>query len=135
MPNQKGRDGKAQKQYYSSYNYEKNRKLRLQRHLNKHPEDEQAKAAMKNIHHRGPRPSNNKMGWIDRSMTLQGFNMNKKDDYSLLYADVNGPKDAKERAQMAAHVRRIERMRQNGHDFGLEGVKRKKKSKKYGLPE
>jgi len=133
MAGNKGRAGKAKKQYYSSYNYEKNRKDRLQRHLNKHPEDAQAKAALKNIHHRGPRPSTSKMGWIDRSMTIQGFNTGKKDDYSLLYSDVNGPKDAKERAQMAAHVRRVERMSQSGYDFGLNGPKKKKA--KYGQPK
>lgn len=134
MANAKGRDGKAQKQYYASYNYEQNRKERLQRHLSKHPEDEQAQAALKNIHHRGPRPSNAQLGWMGRSMTIRGFNSDKKNDTNLLFANIGGPQDAKERAQMAAHVRRVERMRQNGHDFTMNYDQKKPKKQKYGLP-
>lgn len=129
MANQKGRDGKGEKQYYASYNYEKNRKLRIQRHLNKHPEDEQAKAAMKNIHHRGPRPSNARLGWMDRNTSIHGFNSDKKNDTSLLFANVGGPKDAMERAKMAAHVRRVEQMHQSGYDFYVNGDKKPKKKK------
>lgn len=134
MAGNKGRGQKAaKKQYYSSYNYEKNRKLRLERHLSKHPEDVQAKAALKNIHHRGPRPSTSKMGWVDRTMTIQGGYTEKKDDYSLVFANVGGPAEAKALAQMAAHVRKVERMKQHGVDFLNE--KPKKKSKKYGMPQ
>jgi hypothetical protein len=134
MANNAGRNGKAQKQYYLSYNYEKNRKIRLERHLSKHPEDAQAQAALKNIHFR-PKAPLNRLGWIDRTATIGGFTSEKKNDTALLFSDHKGPKDAKDRAQMAAHVRKIERMIQHGHDFNVDGQAKSRSKKKSTTPK
>jgi len=125
MSNQKGRDGKAQKQYYASYNYEANRKKRLNRHLARQPNDEQAKKALKNIHHRGPRKSENRLGWINRFETIEGFVTEKKDDKGFLYENIGGPKDAFQRAWMAKHVRDVNRRHRHEIEFNS-----KKKSKR-----
>lgn len=114
MAGTKGRNHKAaKKNYYSSYNYEKNRKKRLERLLKKQPNNEQIKAALKNIHHRGPRPSINKLGWINREETLSGSVSHKKQDTSHIYANVVTKKDAATAAWVAAHVRKVERQRQH----------------------
>lgn|SRR5690554_1584185 len=114
MAGNKGRGQKAaKKSYYSSYNYEKNRKKKLERLLKEQPNNEQIKAALKNIHHRGPRPSGDKLGWINRNETLSGFVSDKKQDKAHIYADVSGKKDAAITAWMAAHVRKVERQRQH----------------------
>lgn len=114
MANNKGRGQKAaKKNYYSSYSYEKNRKRKLERLLKQQPENEQIKKALKNIHHRGPKPSKENLGWVDRTETLAGFHSQKKNESDALYSDLGGPKDARDRAKMAAHVRKVERMRQH----------------------
>ena len=56
----------SSKQYFNTYNYEANRKRRLQKLAKEQPENEQIKNALKNIHYRRKKPIN-KLGWIDRS--------------------------------------------------------------------
>ena len=125
MAGNKGRSQKAaKKNYYNSYNYEKNRTLRLKRHLNKHPEDVQAQRALGNIHHKGPRPSNDKLGWVDRSETINGFTSDKKDDANHIYYDVSGPHSARQIAQMAAHIRKVERQHRHEMQFGKKAGKK-----------
>jgi hypothetical protein len=78
----KGRSSESYKAYYGSYNYDAQRRKRLNRHLKKQPNDEQAKEALKNIHHRGPRPSNKNEGvWMTRDMMLSGLDEKKKLKY------------------------------------------------------
>lgn len=125
MAGNKGRAGKAKKQFYASYDYEGNRKKRLTRHLARQPNDEQAQKALKNIHHRGPRPSTNKIGWINRMETIEGFVADKKQDTALLYDNLNGPQDAFQRAKMAKHVRDVERRHRHEVEFNSKKAKKK----------
>lgn len=124
MASTKGRGQKASKKaHYAAYNYEKNRAAKLTRVLERQPNDAQVMAALANIHYRGVQPSKDKLGWINRFETLNGFISDKKDK-GHLYADVTGPHDAKQRAKMAAHVRKVERKHQ--HDMNFNSNKKSK---------
>jgi hypothetical protein len=127
MASQKGRSQKASKKaQYISYNYEKNKAAKLQRHMKSHPEDDQSKTALKNIKYTGTCASKDSLGWINRFETLQGYVSDKKGDQGHLYADISGAKDARDRAKMAAHIRKVERKHQ--HDLHFKEKSHKKSS-------
>jgi len=126
MANNKGRGQKAaKKNYYNSYNPEAQRKIRLERHLKNHPNDDQAKAAKKNPQARGPKPSKEVLGWVDRFETVDGMFIDSKKDQGHLYADLRGKKDAKDRSWMASVIRKAERQRQHELNFGKKAGKQK----------
>lgn len=125
MAGTKGRGQKASKKaHYASYNYEKNRAKKLTKLVEENPNDAQLMAALRNIHYRGPQPSKDKLGWINRFETLSGYVSDKKNDKGHLYEDVTGQYDAKQRAKMAAHVRKVERKHQ--HDMNFNSNKKSK---------
>jgi len=127
MANNKGRGHKAaKKNYYNSYNPEAQRKARLERHLKDHPNDDQALKAKKSLKARGPKPSKEKIGWVNRFETLDGAFVDTKKDSGHLYDNLRGQKDAKDRAKMAAHCRKAERQHQHELAFGKTIGKGKK---------
>lgn len=73
MAGSKGNNSASSKAYYGSYNPAKQRAKRLERHLKKHPNDVQAQNALSNPQLRGPKPSNNKNGWLTRDMLVSDF--------------------------------------------------------------
>lgn len=114
----KGRNSASDKAYYSSYNYEAQRRKRLERHLKRQPNDEQAQTALKNIHHRGPRPSNNKGGWMTRSMMIFDF-----------YDDKKGPKldnvSPKTLAWMRSIMKKAEKQHQHEKNYAPKAERKK----------
>lgn len=114
----KGRNSASYKAYYNSYNYEAQRRKRLERHLKRQPNDEQAQAALKNIHHRGPRPSNNEGGWMTRNMMIFDF-----------YDDKKGPKldntSPKVLAWMRSIMKKAEKQHQHEKNYATKAERKK----------
>jgi len=81
MPNQPKRSGNSYKNYYSAYKakYQTQRKQRLERHLNKFPNDEQAQAALSrakkgDLEYRRKAPKSKQKMWTpERKQTAHLF--------------------------------------------------------------
>jgi len=118
MAGSKGNNSVSSKQYYNTYNYEAQRRKRLERHLKRQPNDEQAQAALKNIHHRGPRPSNKEGGWLTRDMSVKDF-----------YDDKKGPKldetSPKVIAWMRSIMKRAEKQYQHEKNYASKESRKK----------
>lgn len=54
--------------YQSKGSYTKNKKAKIERHLKKHPNDEQSAASLKNVGLYSRKKPNNKLGWINDSI-------------------------------------------------------------------
>lgn len=117
MAKGKARTSESYKRYYSNYNYEAQRRKRLQRHLKNQPNDEQAQEALKNLNFRGPKPSGQKGGWVTREMGLDGF------------YDKKGPHldgiNSKTLAWMKSIMRKSEAQRQHEQNFKSKEERKK----------
>jgi len=116
----KGRNSVSDKAYYSRYDSVAARRRRIERHLKNQPNDEQAKAALKNLRHRGPKPSNNDHGWLTREQTQLGFY--DTDKKKAVHLDQANPKVL---AWMRSIIKKAEKQHQHEKNYATKAERKK----------
>lgn len=117
MANSKGRSSASYKAYYARYDSVAARRRRLERHLKRQPNDEQAKSALSNLKHRGPRPGT-EGGWMQRGSANLGFYDSKK-----------GPKLDTVNPKTLAWMQRIIRKAEAQHQHDLNYKSKEERAK------
>lgn len=96
----------AQKRYFASYNPEKQREKRLQRHLKNHPNDAQASNGSRGSRRVKPQ---NKGGWLTRQMASVIYlgKLPGKDDDAINIMNSMKPVDKVQMAKFSRFVKKV----------------------------
>lgn len=95
----------SKKNYFKTYNYDKNRRIKLERLLAKQPENKQIQKALDNIHYRRKTPK-----------TVNGWVFSQKN--SSIFENISGKEDAMSRAFVQSIIAKTNRELKHKAEFG-----------------